>query len=147
MGKAASIGHAAQLPMTTAIPQTDADSHTTILIVDDDAQFCRAAAELLADRGFRVVGHAATAEDAVAEGRRLRPDGILLDVRLPDGYGVTLVKTLRALPRPPRVVLTSSDPTAVAPEQLRASGASGFIPKSKLALSDLDTFFNGHAGG
>jgi len=62
-----------------------------ILIVDDDVPFCRAAAELLADRGFRVLGYAATARDAVAESRRLRPDGILLDVQLPDGYGVTLV--------------------------------------------------------
>lgn len=120
----------------------EADSQPTVLIVDDDAEFCRAAAELLIHRGFRVVGHAATAEEAVAAGRRLGPDAILLDVRLPDGYGVTLVKTLRAVPRPPRIILTSSDSTAVAPDQARAIGASGFIPKSKLARSDLAAFFS-----
>jgi DNA-binding NarL/FixJ family response regulator len=133
--------------MSVANPRPEADGHTTILIVDDDVQFCGAAAELLADRGFRVVGHAATAQEAVAERRRLRPDGILLDIRLPDGYGVTLVETLRAGPRPPRIVLTSSDATAVAPEQLRASGASAFIPKAKLAISDLSAFFNGDGAG
>jgi ActR/RegA family two-component response regulator len=57
-------------------PVGDASRSSTILIVDDDVPFCRAAAELLADRGFRVLGYAATARDAVAECRRLRPDGI-----------------------------------------------------------------------
>jgi DNA-binding NarL/FixJ family response regulator len=117
----------------------------TILIVDDDAPFCRAAAELLGDRGFRVVGHAATAQEALAECRRLLPDGVLLDVRLPDGYGLAVVKTLRAVPRPPTVVLTSSDPAAVVPAMLQAIGASGFIPKSQLATSHLQTFFTGEA--
>jgi DNA-binding NarL/FixJ family response regulator len=123
-------------------PAGDASRQATILIVEDDLPFCRAAAELLADRGFRVVGYATTARDAVVECRRLGPDAVLLDVRLPDGHGVELVSTLRAVPSPPSIVLTSSDATAVSPEQLRVSGASGFIPKSKLAHSDLHTLFN-----
>jgi DNA-binding NarL/FixJ family response regulator len=127
--------------MTIPNPALEPAGQTTILIVDDDAPFYRAAAELLADRGFRVIGYAATARDAVAECRRLKPQGVLLDVRLPDGNGLALVETLSALPRPPRIVLTSSDPAAVPPEQLRASGASGFIPKSQLAVSDLERFF------
>ncbi len=113
----------------------------TILIVDDDLRFRRAAAELLADRGFRVVGYAGTAREAVLLSRRLGPDAILLDVRLPDGNGVALVDTLRAVPAPPAIVLTSSDPTTVPPERLRGTGASGFIPKSRLAHSDLQTLF------
>lgn len=118
----------------------------TILIVDDDVPFYRAAAELLADRGFRVVGHAATGHDAVIQCRRLVPDAILLDVRLPDGHGASLVDELRAGPRPPRVVLTSSDSAAISPEQLRASGASGFIPKAELVRSDLRTVFDHDPG-
>jgi DNA-binding NarL/FixJ family response regulator len=128
--------------MSVPIQQSQVDSRITILIVDDDVPFCRAAAELLADRGFRVVGHARTAHEAVVECRRLAPDGVLLDVRLPDGHGVELAGTLRAVPRPPTIVLTSSDPGAVPPEQLRVSGASGFVPKSQLARSDLAGLFN-----
>jgi DNA-binding NarL/FixJ family response regulator len=120
-----------------------AGNASRILIVDDDVPFCRAAAELLADRGFRVLGYAATARDAVAECRRLRPDGILLDVQLPDGYGVTLVTELLTVSGPPRVVLMSSDPAAVSPEQLQRSGASGFIANAELVQSDLETLFNG----
>jgi CheY-like chemotaxis protein len=128
--------------MTMPSPERQAESQTTILVVDDDLPFYRAAAELLADLGFRVVGYAGTGKEALTECRRLAPDAVLLDVRLPDGYGVALVDTLRALPSPPAVVLTSSDPTAVSPEQLRRSGANGFIPKSELARTDLVGLFN-----
>jgi len=121
------------------------DRQTTILIVDDDLPFSRAAAELLADQGFRVIGHATTAHDAVVECRRLGPDAVLLDVRLPDGHGVELAGTLRAVSNPPRIVLTSSDSAAVSANQLRVSGASGFIPKSQLVRSDLAAFFGGEA--
>jgi DNA-binding NarL/FixJ family response regulator len=124
-----------------AIPAFEPTTARTILIVDDDAPFRRAAAELLTDRGFRVVGYAGTAEAAVSESRRLGPEAILLDVRLPDGNGLELVRTLRAVPVPPAIVLTSSDPTAVPAERLRLSGAGGFIPKSQLAQADLDALF------
>jgi DNA-binding NarL/FixJ family response regulator len=124
--------------MSTPSPEMD---RPTILVVDDDLPFLRAVAELLTDRGFRVVGHATSAHEAVLECRRLAPDGVLLDVRLGDHNGVTLVSSLRDAPRPPRVLLTSSDSTAVPPDQLRLSGASGFVPKSELARSDLDRFF------
>jgi DNA-binding NarL/FixJ family response regulator len=114
-----------------------------VLIVDDDLPFCHAAAELLAHRGFCVVGCVGTAQDAVAECRRLKPDAVLLDVQLPDGHGVTLAPTLRFDSSTPTIVLTSSDPAAVLPEQLQQSGAAGFIPKSQLARTDLQAFFSG----
>jgi DNA-binding NarL/FixJ family response regulator len=129
--------------MAIPTPEPELRAQPTILIVDDDLPFRRAAAELLADRGFRVVGCASTAEEAVAECRRLAPDAVLLDVRLPDGNGVELVSTLRAVPAPPTVVLTSSDHAAAPPERVRNSGASGFVPKSQLANSDLHAFFSG----
>ena len=133
----------AYLSMVMPSPVGDTSRSSTILIVDDDLPFCRAAAELLADRGVRVLGHATTARDAVAECRRLRPDGILLDVQLPDGYGVTLVPELLTVSGPPRIVLMSSDPATVSPEGLLRSGARGSITKAKLAQSDLETLFNG----
>ncbi|HUO70985.1 MAG TPA: response regulator transcription factor [Solirubrobacteraceae bacterium] len=129
------------------MPALKPPTATTILIVDDDPPFRRAAAELLTDRGFRVVGYAGTAEEAVSESRRLGPDALLLDVRLPDGNGVALVTTLRAVTAPPVIILTSSDPVAVPPERLRASGASAFIPKSQLAHSDLQTLLADEARG
>jgi DNA-binding NarL/FixJ family response regulator len=111
-----------------------------VLIVDDDRRFGRAATEMLADRGYRVLGLATTVAEALAKCDELSPDAVLLDVRLPDGDGVSLATTLSASPGRPRILLTSSDQTAVSVGLLVQSGASGFIPKSELAVSDLDRF-------
>jgi DNA-binding response OmpR family regulator len=113
---------------------------TTVLIVDDDLRFGRAATEMLSDRGYRVLGQATTVAEASERCDELTPDAILLDVRLPDGDGVSLAQKLRACPAPPRILLTSTDRTAVPSGLLRQSGANGFISKSELAGSDLDRF-------
>jgi two-component system, NarL family, response regulator DevR len=113
---------------------------TSVLIVDDDDGFARAAAELLADRGYRVVGQAGGAIAALAKCDQLRPDSVLMDVRLPDGDGVTLARRLHQRPDRPAVLLTSSDRRAVSAARLPESGASGFVPKTELARSDLDRF-------
>jgi len=110
----------------------------SVLIVDDDPGFGRAAAEMLADRGYRVLGQATSAADALALCEELTPDALLVDVRLPDGDGAALAAQLRARPQPPVVLLTSSDAGAVPPETLRDSGASGFVPKAHLAVCDID---------
>ena len=64
--------------MSPSDPTSKPQSQTSILIVDDDPGFARAAAELLADHGYRVLGSAMTADEALAESDRLRPDAILL---------------------------------------------------------------------
>lgn len=122
-------------------PPTDGRLQTTVLIVDDDPGFGRAAAEMLAARGYRVVGKATSADEAVQECSRLRPDAVLLDVSLPDGNGVTLAETLRAARDRLNILLTSTDRKAVAPARLQHSAASGFVSKPELARTDLDTFF------
>jgi len=105
----------------------------SVLIVDDDEGFGRAAAEILADRGYRVVGYATTVADALTQCDLLAPEAVLLDVRLPDGDGVELAGRLTARPHAPTVLLTSTDRKAVPAEQLRESGACGFVPKTELA--------------
>ncbi len=112
----------------------------SILIVDDDLEFGRAAAELLADRGYRVLGQATSAAEALAKCDQLDPDAVLLDVRLPDGNGVELATKLHARPRSPRILLTSTDRDAVSAQPVRESGARGFIPKTELAECNLDEF-------
>jgi DNA-binding NarL/FixJ family response regulator len=52
---------------------------STVLIVDDDPQFRRIAAELLAVRGYRVVGEAGSAAEGLALASALNPDAVLLD--------------------------------------------------------------------
>ena len=124
-------------------PSSEEPKQTSVLIVDDDRGFGRAATEMLTDRGYRVLGQATTVTEALVRCDQLGPDAVLLDVRLPDGDGVLLAEMLRARPDRPRVLLTSTDRNAVSQAMLRHSGASGFLPKADLADSDLDRFLTG----
>jgi DNA-binding NarL/FixJ family response regulator len=112
-----------------------------VLIVDDAPVFREVARELLERRGYIVVGEAdsaATAIDAVAE---LAPDGVLVDVRLPDGDGFDLSATLTRAHPALAVVLASADRVAPDPARVQACGARGFVLKSRLVATDLTQFW------
>jgi CheY-like chemotaxis protein len=117
-----------------------ADRATTVLIVDDDRAFARLASSLLSARGYRVLGSAATAKEALAEFTRLQPDAVLIDVRLPDRNGVNLAAELCAGSTRTSVLLTSTDAGSVTDETIRRSGANGFVPKTELTRTDLRRF-------
>jgi DNA-binding NarL/FixJ family response regulator len=102
----------------------------TVLIVDDHAEFRLLARELLEADGFVVVGEARDAQGALGAACDLRPEVVLLDVRLPDGSGVDVARTMTAWAAPPVVVLTS---TADYTDEARQCGASGFISKGLLS--------------
>ena len=102
-----------------------------LLIVDDDPAFRRLARRLL-EGAFDVVGEAASAAEARSAVRATRPDVVLLDVRLPDGDGLTLAGEFAGGAGAPAVVLTSSDDVAALMDDDVATGARGFIPKAAL---------------
>ena len=108
-----------------------------VLLVDDDDAFRRSAALVLAERGYDVVGQASTVAEARAAVARLRPDALLLDVNLPDGNGVDLATELTSDGAPLRVLLTSTDSSAVTRRLLDRSGAVGFVAKADLMAGDL----------
>jgi DNA-binding NarL/FixJ family response regulator len=112
-----------------------------ILIVDDDASFLGLAAELLAERGFDVVGQAMDAAQALAATIRERPDGILLDVNLPGRDGFATAAALSEACPSAQIVLTSADVRHVAAEILQGCSADAFVPKEELATTDLGDLF------
>jgi CheY-like chemotaxis protein len=109
----------------------------SILVVDDDPAFRELAGRFLADLGLSVTAEADTAAAAIAIAMETRPEAALVDVDLPDGNGIELAGTLAALPWGPRIVLTSVDPDAAAPDEVRRSGAHAFLSKDKLANGAL----------
>lgn len=109
----------------------------SILVVDDDPAFRELAGRFLADIGLHVTAQAGTAAAAIAVAIETRPTAALVDIDLPDGDGITLAGALSALPWQPRIVLTSVDPDAAAPDDVRRSGARAFISKDKLASGTL----------
>jgi DNA-binding NarL/FixJ family response regulator len=104
----------------------------TVLVVDDDAVFRGLARRMIVDARLAVVGEADGVAAALAAADTLRPDAVLVDVGLPDGDGIALAGQLCALPWRPRVVLTSADPDAAGPDDVRACGARAFVPKHEL---------------
>jgi two-component system response regulator DevR len=103
---------------------------STVFLVDDHEVVRQGLRRLLeADGGFQVVGEAATAAEARARIPALRPDVAVLDVRLPDGDGVTLCRDIRsAVPEVACLMLTSfADDEALAAAVL--AGASGYVLK------------------
>ncbi|SEB82291.1 DNA-binding response regulator, NarL/FixJ family, contains REC and HTH domains [Paramicrobacterium humi] len=109
----------------------------TVVIADDQAMVRAGFAALLdAHEGISVVGQAADGVDAVDLVRRLKPDVVLMDVRMPrlDGLEATrqLLNPTRPLPHVPRVImLTTFDIDDYVYEALEA-GASGFLLKDSL---------------
>ena len=112
-----------------------------ILIVDDDAGFLGVAAELLAARGFEVIGRAGDAAQALAATTTDCPDGILLEVNLPGRDGFATATALAGACPSARIVLTSAEAGPVAAEVLRGCRADAFVPKQELATSDLAQLF------
>jgi DNA-binding NarL/FixJ family response regulator len=105
----------------------------TVLIVDDHAGFRSRARALLQVGGFEVVGEAADGVSAIAAWRDLRPQLVLLDIRLPDISGFEVADQLLDEPGPPDIVVISSRDAADYGERLTRSGARGFIAKADLS--------------
>ena len=107
----------------------------TGIVVADDHEVVRAgfAALLGTQPDFDVLGTAADGAAAVAVCRELRPDVVLMDVRMPGIDGIEATRQLMAGQDPPRVlILTTFDLDEYVFDALRA-GASGFLLKDATA--------------
>jgi DNA-binding NarL/FixJ family response regulator len=103
-----------------------------VLIADDQA-LVRAGFRMILDAedDIDVVGEAADGLQAVEQARRLKPDVVLMDIRMPELDGIEATRRVLAVERdqPPRVLmLTTFDLNEYVYDALRA-GASGFLLK------------------
>jgi DNA-binding NarL/FixJ family response regulator len=103
---------------------------TRVLIADDDDLVRAGLIELLSnDAAIEVVGQASTGREAVARARRLAPDVVLMDVRMPDLDGIAATRELtRAVPAVRVLILTTFEQDDYVFGAMRA-GASGFLLK------------------
>jgi DNA-binding NarL/FixJ family response regulator len=101
-----------------------------VALVEDDDEIREHLAHLLTRaRGFECVGRSRSAEDAVAEIPRSRPDVVLMDINLPGMNGIDCVRKLKSLlPRAQILMLTIYEDSDRIFESLVA-GASGYLLK------------------
>jgi DNA-binding NarL/FixJ family response regulator len=102
------------------------------LIVDDNRAFLDTARVLLEREGIAVVGLATTSADALQLEKELRPDVVLVDVRLGSENGFDLARRLSST-----VILISTQAQDEYAEELASSPAAGFIPKARLSAAAI----------
>lgn len=92
--------------------------------------------------GVQIVGYAATARQAVQEIQQLKPDVVLLDIRLDEGTGLDVLKAIKSRSQPPTVIVLTNYAYPPYREHFLANGAEYFFDKSEeldLMLQALDT--------
>ncbi|MET9359645.1 response regulator transcription factor [Streptomyces sp. NPDC006632] len=101
-----------------------------VFLLDDHEVVRRGVHDLLdAEPDIEVVGEAGTSEQALTRGPALRPDVAILDIRLPDGDGITVCRELRSrVPDLACLMLTSFDDDDALLDAIMA-GAAGYVLK------------------
>lgn len=119
----------------------------TVLVADDDAAFREALVDVLsADERFTVVGTAASGAEVPRMCARLRPDLVLVDVRM-SGGGVDLARALRAQEgRRPLVVAVSAQTGVTTVAAMLSAGARGYLAKGRLGATLPDSLARVVAG-
>jgi DNA-binding NarL/FixJ family response regulator len=117
-----------------------------LLIADDHPVIRTGLTTLLSGTDIEVVAEAANSKDTLKQAEKVRPDVILLDIRMPDGDGLATLEKLRAkIPESKVIMLSTYDnPTYIA--RAVALGASDYVLKGS-SRDDLITTIRAAAAG
>jgi DNA-binding NarL/FixJ family response regulator len=126
----------------------DAPAPIRVFLLDDHEVVRRGVRDLLESEGdVQVVGEASTAAEALARVPAVRPDVAVLDVRLPDGDGVSVCRELRSqLPDLACLMLTSFADDEALFDAIMA-GAAGYVLKQVRGADILGAVRTVAAGG
>ena len=103
-----------------------------VLIVDDSEQIRERLATLLAESPkIRIVGQANDANEALKAVQSLRPDTVILDIRLQDSSGIEVLKQIKARYPQIQVIMLTNYDYAMYRQQCRQLGADHFLNKTR----------------
>lgn len=134
--------------MTTVTERT-ADAPIRVLLVDDEPLLRRSLAIAIDhEPGVHVVGEAETGIDAIEQTRLLRPDVVLMDIRMPEGNGIDATRTITADAgnTGTRVIVLTMFELDEYVYGALAAGASAFLLKDATPERLTDAIRRVHAG-
>lgn len=108
---------------------------TRVLLVDDAEGFRKLMTIMLSRLAtVEVIGQAQNCMEARAAVRTLRPDVVILDLHMPDGSGLEVLRDMKRGPNAPIVVMCTNDPDPACRRRCLNEGADFFLEK----LTDLN---------
>ena len=104
----------------------------TLLIADDHAAFCKRLADMLGEiEGIRVIGQARNASEAIHSISQVKPDIVLLDIRMPPGAGgFDVLRKIKQREDCPRVIMLTAFSNTEYRNKCMALGADYYFDKS-----------------
>jgi two-component system, response regulator PdtaR len=116
-------------------PSPDSPANRRVLIAEDEALIRLDLAEMLREEGYEVIGEAADGQEAVEQAEALRPDLVILDVKMPRRDGIDAAAEIAGKRIAPVVVLTAFSQRDLV-ERARDAGAMAYLVKP-FSISDL----------
>jgi two-component system, response regulator PdtaR len=117
-------------------PSTNSTKPSRVIIVDDVAIIRLELREMLSGLGYQVIGEAADAPTAIELARRLRPDLVVMDIKMtPDMDGISAAEILTGERLAPVVLLTAYSQADLI-ERAKQAGVAGYVVKP-FSESDL----------
>jgi two-component system nitrate/nitrite response regulator NarP len=119
---------------------------TRVLLADDHPMIASALELLLRGTDYQVVGRARSGKEALAQIDEVKPDLVLLDVNMPDGSGIDVLRKLRkAGEERPIILLTAGldDPQLIAADDLEPNGVVLKTSDPALLLECMDRVLEG----
>jgi two-component system, response regulator PdtaR len=102
--------------------------HVRVIVADDESVICMDLREMLSNLGYLVVGEAGDGRSAVNLSRELRPDVVLMDIKMPDMDGIEAAKILTEERIAPVVLLTAFSQQDLV-QRAKAAGVVGYLVK------------------
>lgn len=114
---------------------TDADRPRRVLIAEDEALIRLDLAEMLREEGYEVIGEAGDGQEAVEMAESLRPDLVIMDVKMPRRDGIDAASEIAGKRIAPIVILTAFSQRDLV-ERARDAGAMAYLVKP-FSITDL----------
>src|SRR4051794_27038665 len=111
-----------------AVPDTETPTGLRVVVAEDEALIRLDLVEMLREEGYEVVGEAGDGEEAVRLARELRPDLVMMDIKMPGTDGLEAPRTIAGGRLAPVVMLTAFSQRDLV-ESARDAGAMAYLVK------------------